>query len=100
MRSPQACRIWQRVLDVCYMDFQEAVEKLKEAAHARNPRAEVVVTDSVITVEDPKIIEGKRVVTVDDGPTITHGGMAYGAGQSFACTASIKHIAVKNFQLL
>lgn len=71
------------------------MEKLKKAARARNPRAEVVVTDSVITVDNPKIIERKRVVTVDDGPTITHGGMAYGAGQSSACTASMTHNLVK-----
>ena len=56
------------------------MEKLQVAANARNSRATVVVTDSKVTVEDPKLIEGKKLVTVDDGPTLTHGGMAYGAG--------------------
>ncbi|BDA51142.1 hypothetical protein COCOBI_18-0170 [Coccomyxa sp. Obi] len=60
---------------------KEAVEKLQEAARTRNGRATVVVTDSTVTVEDPKLIEGKKVVLVDDGPTLTHGGMAYGAGK-------------------
>ena len=65
-----------------------------EAARIRNPRAEVVVTDSVITADNPEIIKGKRVITVDDGPTITHGGMAFGAGQSFGCTTSMKDTSV------
>lgn len=60
--------------------LQENIKKLKEAARERNPRAAVVVTDSVITVEHPELIEGKKVVTIDDGPTLTHGGMPYGAG--------------------
>ncbi len=58
------------------------MEKLKAAAHERNPRAAVVVTDSKVTVEDPSLIEGKKAVTVDDGPTLTHGGMAFGAGDT------------------
>ena len=74
--------------------LQEAVEKVREAAHVRNPRAEVVVTDSVIIVDHPEIVKGKRVITVDDGPTITHGGMAFGAGQSITCIASMKDISV------
>ncbi|CAL8466473.1 g6009 [Coccomyxa elongata] len=76
---------------------KEAVEKLKEAARARNPRAEVMVTDSVITVDNPKIIKGKRVVTVDDGPTITHGGMAYGAGKFAAEQHSAKIVDPKPY---
>ena len=59
--------------------------ELWERAHKRNPHAEVVVTDSVVTVAHPEVIRGKRVVTVDDGPTLTHGGMATGAGDFPAC---------------
>ena len=33
-----------------------------------------------LTVEDPAAIDGKRVLVIEDGPTVTHGGMAYGAG--------------------
>ncbi len=43
-----------------------------------NPKAGVVETSSVITVEGE--ISGKRVVAIEDGPTLTHGGMGYGAG--------------------
>ena len=62
--------------------LQESVEKLKEAAKELNPRAKVVVTDSLVTVDDAETIRGKRVVLVEDGPTLTHGGMPYGAGES------------------
>ena len=62
--------------------LQENVEKLKETAKELNPRAKVVVTDSLVTVDDAETIRGKRVVLVEDGPTLTHGGMPYGAGES------------------
>jgi predicted GTPase len=45
-----------------------------------NPGATIVRAESVITVSDPDLIRGRRVVVVEDGPTLTHGGMTYGAG--------------------
>ena len=45
-----------------------------------NPRAVVVDAASTITVEKPEIIRGKRVLVVEDGPTLTHGEMKIGAG--------------------
>ncbi len=45
-----------------------------------NPRAPVILADSVVTVAHPELVRGKRVVVVGDGPTLTHGGMAFGAG--------------------
>ncbi|CAK0779482.1 hypothetical protein CVIRNUC_004785 [Coccomyxa viridis] len=59
----------------------ENVEKLKETAKELNPRAKVVVTDSLVTVDNADTIRGKKVVLVEDGPTLTHGGMPYGAGK-------------------
>ncbi|MFC7045540.1 cyclic 2,3-diphosphoglycerate synthase [Halobacteriaceae archaeon GCM10025711] len=44
-----------------------------------NPDAEILHADSTVSVEDPAAIEGKRVLAVEDGPTLTHGGTAYGA---------------------
>jgi predicted GTPase len=44
------------------------------------PRARVVEAASPIFVEDPGAIRGKKVLVIEDGPTLTHGGMAYGAG--------------------
>jgi len=45
-----------------------------------NPRAVVVEAASPLFVADPAAIHGKRVLVIEDGPTLTHGGMAYGAG--------------------
>jgi predicted GTPase len=45
-----------------------------------NPSAEVIESDLDVTVDDPSAIAGRRVVVVEDGPTVTHGGMSYGAG--------------------
>ena len=45
-----------------------------------NPRAVVVKANSAITVDDQSVIRGKSVLVVEDGPTLTHGGMQYGAG--------------------
>jgi predicted GTPase len=58
-------------------------EKVKqvEATIARlNPRATVVKANSKVTVDDPAAIRGKRVLVVEDGPTLTHGEMKLGAG--------------------
>jgi len=53
---------------------------VKENVALLNPRALVIEAASPIMVDDPKMIKGKRVLVVEDGPTVTHGGMAYGAG--------------------
>ena len=56
------------------------VEKVKQSVQEHNPDALVIEAASPITVADPSVIEGKRVLVVEDGPTLTHGEMAYGAG--------------------
>lgn len=58
----------------------EQIEVTRRIAHALNPMARVVDAASPVTVEDGEAIRGKRVLVVEDGPTITHGEMAYGAG--------------------
>jgi predicted GTPase len=58
----------------------EGVEAVKRSIRALNPRALVVDAASPISVDDPTIIAGKRVLAIEDGPTLTHGGMRYGAG--------------------
>jgi len=45
-----------------------------------NPRATRIMARSLVTVDDPEAVRGKRVVVVEDGPTLTHGEMSYGAG--------------------
>jgi predicted GTPase len=58
----------------------EDVEELRENIQAANPNAVVVDAASPLSVEDGDQIRGKRVLVVEDGPTLTHGEMAYGAG--------------------
>ena len=45
-----------------------------------NPNAKVIKGDSQISVDNPEMIKGKKVLVIEDGPTLTHGGMSYGAG--------------------
>ncbi len=58
----------------------EHVETVRRNVAAVNPRARIVEVDSVITVDRPDLLRGKRAVVVEDGPSTTHGGMGYGAG--------------------
>ncbi|MGD2128828.1 MAG: tetraacyldisaccharide 4'-kinase [Lysobacterales bacterium] len=53
---------------------------IRERARAVNPSAAICTADLEIHVDDPSRIEGRRVLVIEDGPTVTHGGMAYGAG--------------------
>lgn len=59
---------------------KEKVEELRRTISKHNPKADIVLADSKVTVEDPDAIAGKTVLVVEDGPTLTHGEMAYGAG--------------------
>ncbi len=56
------------------------VETVKSNIAQLNPEAVIVEANSQITVEDNMIIKDKRVLVVEDGPTLTHGEMAFGAG--------------------
>ncbi|MCI0475610.1 MAG: cyclic 2,3-diphosphoglycerate synthase [Anaerolineales bacterium] len=58
----------------------EDVNRVRANVHFANPRATVLEAASPISVDNPGAIRGKRVLIVEDGPTVTHGGMAYGAG--------------------
>jgi predicted GTPase len=57
-------------------DIQTVVRNVKDT----NYRAEIVLTESKVFVTDPGAIKNKKVLVIEDGPTLTHGGMAYGAG--------------------
>lgn len=56
------------------------VQRVTESAARINPTATIVRAASPVQLEDPEMVRGKRVLVVEDGPTITHGGMPYGAG--------------------
>jgi predicted GTPase len=57
-------------------DIQKVTDNIKHL----NPSAHIVRAASLVTLDNEAAVRGKRVIVVDDGPTITHGGMAYGAG--------------------
>jgi predicted GTPase len=58
----------------------ESIETVRSNILKANPRAMIIEAASPISVEDPSVIRGKRVLIVEDGPTLTHGDMTYGAG--------------------
>jgi len=58
----------------------EQVNALMDTIHQTNPGATVIQANSRVTVDDCDAIKGKRVLVVEDGPTLTHGGMKFGAG--------------------
>jgi predicted GTPase len=58
----------------------EDVITVRENLYATNPNALIIEGASPLFVEDPSAIRGKRVLVIEDGPTLTHGEMAYGAG--------------------
>jgi predicted GTPase len=64
----------------CDSASAEDVAAVEASARAVNPGAEVLRCDSPVTVEDPAAVAGRRVVVVEDGPTLTHGSMSFGAG--------------------
>ncbi|MBI2543235.1 MAG: GTPase [Candidatus Aenigmarchaeota archaeon] len=57
-------------------DIQKVIKNTKSV----NPKAKIILAKSVVTVDKPSLIKNKEVLIVGDGPTLTHGGMTYGAG--------------------
>jgi len=56
------------------------VAAVRTAIAQRNPTAEIVLADSAIRCDNPDLIQGRRVLVIEDGPTLTHGEMSFGAG--------------------
>lgn len=59
---------------------REGIEAVLQNVRAMNDHAVIVEAASPIAVDDPSVIRGKRVLVIEDGPTLTHGEMQYGAG--------------------
>jgi predicted GTPase len=58
----------------------ENIEEVRANVRRINPGCAIIEAASPLTVSDPSLIEGRKVLVVEDGPTLTHGGMSYGAG--------------------
>jgi len=78
-----------------YSANKKGGERIIKNAKMINPRAKVIKSDLEIAVEGD--VEGKKVLVVEDGPTVTHGGMAYGAGYVAAKNAHAKIIDPRKF---
>jgi len=68
------------IINKCDSATPEQIATVKKNIAARNPGATVIPADSPVSVDDESLIKGKKVLVVEDGPTLTHGEMDIGAG--------------------
>jgi predicted GTPase len=68
------------------------IQRVTENAQRINPDAPVIRGASPVRLDDPEAVRGKRVLVVEDGPSITHGGMPYGAGYVATTAAQAEQI--------
>lgn len=68
------------VINKCDTARPEDVERVRDAARELNPEAVVIRANSPVTVDDPGAVRSSRVLVIEDGPTLSHGEMTYGAG--------------------
>ncbi|MCQ8902969.1 MAG: cyclic 2,3-diphosphoglycerate synthase [Methanothrix sp.] len=71
---------------------ENAAASIESNAAKLNPRAVVFRAASAIRIENPDLIKGRRVLVIEDGPTLTHGGMPSGAGRIAAETCGASEI--------
>lgn len=74
-----------RMADIAIINKVDSAEPANIEIVRRNikdyaPPADILLAHSLVLVKEPERIQGKAVLVVEDGPTLTHGGMAYGAG--------------------
>ncbi len=70
----------------------DAIAQINASIRTANPDAVVIEGASPVVLDDPALVRGKRVLVVEDGPTITHGGMATGAGFAAAKASAAAEI--------
>ncbi len=68
------------------------IQRVTETARALAPNAEIIRGASIITLDAVDAVRDRRVIVIDDGPTLTHGGMGYGAGYLAAVDARASEI--------
>jgi predicted GTPase len=68
------------VLNKCDSAKAEDIHTVEANIRSRNSRATIIRADSPVSVDAPDLVKGKRVLVVEDGPTLTHGNMSIGAG--------------------
>jgi len=80
------------VLNKINLINEEQLKKLKTEVRRYNRRAKIVETDSIVIVDRPELIRGRRVLVVEDCPTVTHGGLKYCAGYMAAIKYGAREI--------
>lgn len=73
------------------------VARVSAAARAANPQAPIIRAASPVRLDDADAVRGRRVLVVEDGPTVTHGGMAWGAGHVAALGAGAEIVDPRPF---
>lgn len=68
------------LINKCDTAEEAAICRIEDAASRLNPHARVLRAESPASCDRPELLRGKRALVIEDGPTLTHGGMAYGAG--------------------
>lgn len=68
------------------------IEAVEDSVRTLNPTASILRADSPVTVDHPAAVQGRKVIVVEDGPTLTHGSMTYGAGVVGARSAGAAHL--------
>lgn len=71
---------------------KDKIDKVRQIVSDVRPQAKVIMAESPISVDNPDLIRGKRVLVVEDGPTLTHGDMEFGAGMVAAKMFGAKEI--------
>ncbi len=80
------------LINKCDTADEARIRAVERAAARLNPYATVIRTESPVTIDRPEVVEGKTVLVIEDGPTLTHGGMSYGAGLLAVKTSGAKEI--------
>ncbi len=80
------------IVNKCDAARPEDVVAVETSVREMNPTAQVIRCDSPVTVEGAEVVAGKQVIVVEDGPTLTHGSMTFGAGVVGASAARVAGI--------
>jgi len=68
------------LINKCDSATEADIAAIERNAALVNPRARIIRATSPVTCDKPELVKGKRVLVIEDGPTLTHGSMSYGAG--------------------
>ena len=80
------------VINKCDSASAQAIAAVRSSVESLNPDALIVLADSPVTLDSPDTVAGRTVVVIEDGPTLTHGSMTFGAGVVGARAAGVAEI--------